>query len=260
VGAEVISINEASGETKTVTTQDSGRYTIPLLPPGTYRVQAKKNGFKVSEKSGTQINVAETTRLDIEMVVGELTQNVTVEAAPTMVQTDSSTLGRVVDEQAMEGLPLVTRNYTQIIGLSPGVEAPVNNATDLGRGGGGISPTQTTSGLFVHGARSYDNNFQMDGISVNDNESTGGSSGGVPIPNSDTIEEFKVQTGLYDASFGHNAGANVDVITKGGGNKFHGSLFEFFRNEHLNANNFFFNATGQPRPILRQNQFGYTTA
>ncbi len=258
VGAEVTSINEASGETKTVTTQDTGRYTIPLLPPGTYRVQAKKNGFKVSEESGIQINVAETTRLDIEMIVGELTQNVTVEAAPTMVQTDSSTLGRVVDEQAMEGLPLVTRNYTQIIGLSPGVEAPVNNATDLGRGGGGISPTQTTSGLFVHGARSYDNNFQMDGISVNDNESTGGSSGGVPIPNSDTIEEFKVQTGLYDASFGHNAGANVDVITKGGGNKFHGSLFEFFRNEHLNANNFFFNATGQPRPILRQNQFGYT--
>jgi Carboxypeptidase regulatory-like domain len=257
-GADVTAVNEASGETKTAGTQESGRFTIPLLPPGTYRVEVKKSGFKVSEKSGIQINVAETTRLDIEMIVGELTQNVTVEAAATMAQTDSSTLGRVVDEQAMEGLPLVTRNYTQIIGLSPGVEAPVNNATDLGRGGGGISPTQTTSGLFVHGARSYDNNFQMDGISVNDNESTGGSSGGVPIPNSDTIEEFKVQTGLYDASFGHNAGANVDVITKGGGNQFHGSLFEFFRNEHLNANNFFFNATGQPRPILRQNQFGYT--
>ena len=258
VGADVTAVNEASGETKTAGTQESGRYTIPLLPPGTYRVEVKKSGFKVSVKSGIQINVAETTRLDIEMIVGELTQNVTVEAAATMAQTDSSTLGRVVDEQAMEGLPLVTRNYTQIIGLSPGVEAPVNNATDLGRGGGGISPTQTTSGLFVHGARSYDNNFQMDGVSVNDNESTGGSSGGVPIPNSDTIEEFKVQTGLYDASFGHNAGANVDVITKGGGNQFHGSLFEFFRNEHLNANNFFFNATGQPRPILRQNQFGYT--
>src|ERR1700723_3399175 len=257
-GADVTAVNEASGETKTAGTQESGRFTIPLLPPGTYRVEVKKRGFKVSEKSGIQINVAETTRLDIEMIVGELTQNVTVEAAATMAQTDSSTLGRVVDEQAMEGLPLVTRNYTQIIGLSPGVEAPVNNATDLGRGGGGISPTQTTSGLFVHGARSYDNNFQMDGISVNDNESTGGSSGGVPIPNSDTIEEFKVQTGLYDASFGHNAGANVDVITKGGGNQFHGSLFEFFRNEHLNANNFFFNATGQPRPILRKNQFGYT--
>ena len=205
-----------------------------------------------------RVNVAETTRLDIALTVGELTQSVTVEATPTLTQTESSTLGRVINDRAVESLPLVTRNYTQIIVLSPGVEAGVTNATELGRGSGGVSPTQSTSGLFVNGARSYDNNFQMNGISVNDNEATGGSSGGVPIPNADTIEEFKVQTALYDAAFGHNAGANVDVVTRGGSNQFHGSMFEFFRNEALNANDFFFNATGSPRPVLRQNQFGFT--
>jgi hypothetical protein len=256
--ANIEATNEATGETRNGVSQSNGHYLIALLPPGAYRVAVTKAGFKEKIENGIHIDVVNTARLDIVMQLGSVNEKITVEAAPAMTDTESSALGRVVDETAVEGLPLVTRNYTQIIGLSPGIEAPVNNATDLGRGSGGISPTQTTTGLFVNGARSYDNNFQMNGISVNDNEATGGSSGGIPIPNADTLEEFKVQTGLYDASFGHNAGANVDVITKGGSNQFHGSLFEFFRNEALNANDFFFNSTGTPRPDLRQNQFGFT--
>jgi hypothetical protein len=255
-GAEITARNEATGTTSSAVSQDDGRYTVVLLPPGTYRVEFKKNGFSVAVAPEIRINVTETARFDVTMTVGALTQNVTVEAAPNMVQTESSTLGHVVNDRAIEGLPLDTRNYTQIIGLSPGVEAPVTNASELGRGSGGVSPTQGTSGLSVNGGRTYDSNYQINGISVNDNQATTGS-GGVPIPNSDTIEEFKVQTGLYDAAFGHNAGANVDIVTKGGSNAFHGSLFEFFRNEDLNANDFFRNSTGQPRPILRQNQFGF---
>jgi Carboxypeptidase regulatory-like domain len=250
--------NAATGQTRTAISQDNGRYTVVLLPPGAYRVTVRKDGFKEKVEESVHIDVVGTTRLDITMDLGALSEKIIVEAQPSLTETDSSALGRVVNEQAIEGLPLVTRNYTQIIGLSPGIEAPVTNATELGRGSGGVSPTQTTAGLFVNGARSYDNNFQMNGISVNDNEATGGSSGGIPIPNSDTLAEFKVQTGLYDAAFGHNAGANVDVITKGGSNQFHGTLFEFFRNEALNANDYFFNLTGTPRPILRQNQFGFT--
>ena len=250
--------NAATGQSRTSLSQDNGRYTVALLPPGAYRVTVTKAGFKEKVEESVQIDVVGTTRLDITMDLGAVNEKITVEAQPTMIDTDSSTLGRVVNQQALEGLPLVTRNYTQIIGLSPGIEAPVTNATELGRGSGGVSPTQTTAGLFVNGARSYDNNFQMNGISVNDNEATGGSSGGIPIPNSDTLAEFKVQTALYDAAFGHNAGANVDVITKGGSNQFHGTLFEFFRNEALNANDYFFNLTGTPRPVLRQNQFGLT--
>jgi hypothetical protein len=250
--------NAATGQTRTTVSQDNGRYTVVLLPPGAYRVTVRKDGFKEKVEESVHIDVVGTTRLDITMDLGALSEKIIVEAQPSLTETDSSALGRVVNEQAIEGLPLVTRNYTQIIGLSPGIEAPVTNATELGRGSGGVSPTQTTAGLFVNGARSYDNNFQMNGISVNDNEATGGSSGGIPIPNSDTLAEFKVQTALYDAAFGHNAGANVDVITKGGSNQFHGTLFEFFRNEALNANDYFFNLTGTPRPILRQNQFGFT--
>ena len=250
--------DEASGQTRTSVSQGNGSYAFPLLPPGTYRIEAGKSGFQARVETGIHINVTETTRLDLVMTIGSVTQNVTVQASPTMVQTESSTLGRVVDEQAVTSLPLVTRNYTQIIGLSPGADAPVTNATALGRGMGGMSPTQGVQGLYVHGARSYDNNFQINGISVNDNQATGANSGGIPIPNADTIEEFKVQTGLYDAAFGHNAGANVDIVTKGGTNQFHGSVFEFFRNEFLNANDFFFNETNQKRPVLRQNQFGFT--
>jgi hypothetical protein len=257
-GATVEVTSQANGQTRTAISQANGRYVAALLPPGVYRIAVRNTGFKENIEEGIHVDVSVTTTLDVVMQLGEVSEKITVTATPLMTDVESSTLGRVVNENAVEGLPLVTRNYTQIIGLSPGVEAPVTNATELGRGSGGVSPTQTTAGLFVNGARSYDNNFQMNGISVNDNESTGGSSGGIPIPNADALAEFKVQTALYDAAFGHNAGANVDVITKSGTNQYHGSLFEFFRNEALNANDFFFNSTGQPRPVLRQNQFGFT--
>ena len=105
--------------------------------------------------------------------------------------------------------------------------------------------------------RSYDNNWQLDGISISDVQGAGPISGGIPIPNPDMLEEFKVQTGLYDAAFGRAAGANVSVITKTGTNQYHGTIFEFWRNNVLNANDFFLNKTGQRRPDLKQNQFGF---
>jgi hypothetical protein len=111
--------------------------------------------------------------------------------------------------------------------------------------------------MFVHGARSYDNNFQVDGISVCAVQGSAAGSGGIPIPNPDSILEFKVQTALYDASYGRYAGANVSLITKTGSNAFHGTVFEFLRNEALNANDFFLNRANQPRPVLKQNQFGF---
>jgi hypothetical protein len=115
----------------------------------------------------------------------------------------------------------------------------------------------SNDGLYVHGARSYDNNFQVDGISVSDVQGSAAGSGGIPIPNPDSIQEFQVQTGLYDAAYGRYGGANFSLITKTGGNAFHGALFEFFRNEVLDANDYFLNQTGQRRPVLKQNQFGF---
>jgi len=156
-------------------------------------------------------------------------------------------------------LPLVTRNFAQIASLSPGVSTGVYNAGELGLGGTALSQiAKSNDGIYVHGARSYDNNFELDGISVNDVQGSAAGSGGIPIPNPDIVQEFKVQTALYDATYGRYGGANTSLITKSGSNEFHGAVFEFFRNEALNANDFFLNRTNQERPVLKQNQFGFS--
>ena len=253
--AEIKVVNEATGETRATVTGQTGAYAVPLLAPGAYRVDTIRAGFKTAVRAGVLVSVAETATFHIQLQIGAEAERVTVEGAPEIVQHDTSALGRVTAEQVVVNLPLVTRNYAQIIGLSPGINAPVTNAAELGAGSGAAPPSNSdeASGLFVHGARAIDNNFQVDGIDVNSYWSGGTN----VIPNPDTILEFKVQTGQYDASFGRNAGANVNLVTKSGTNRFHGSLFEFFRNDDLNANDFFFNTAGQKRPVLKQNQFGF---
>jgi len=252
--AKITVANEATGEVRSVMSQSNGAFVVALLPPGAYRVEMSKTGFKVAVRTGLTVSVTETMRLDVALEVGTLQEQVTVTTEAALLQTESSALGRVTDHAAVANLPLVTRNYTQIVTLSPGIAVNVNNASDLGRGAGGMS-----QGNFrAHGAEGADNNFQMNGVQINDLQSSGSVSGGVAIPNPDAIQEFKVQTGLYDASYGRNAGANVNVVTRSGSNSFHGSAFEYFRNNELNANEFFRNKSGQPRGVLKQNQFGMT--
>ena len=178
-----------------------------------------------------------------------------MKGTPPVVETGTNALGDVVTTAQVESLPLVNRNFTQIMTLSAGVVASVTDATELGRGSGGQIPTTEGQGQNVNGARASDINFRMDGVDVNDYDASGF---GVPIPNPDTIQEFKVQTGMYDAEYGRNAGANVNLVTKTGSNAFHGNVFEFWRNDVLNANDFFLNQNGAPRPELKQNQFGGT--
>jgi hypothetical protein len=252
--ARVTVVNEATGETRTVASRQNGSYMVPLLPPGSYRVEFSRNGFKTAVKPGLEINVTETARFDIGLELGEVQEQVTVTSEAQLLQTESSALGRITDHALVSNLPLVTRNYTQIVTLSPGVSSNVTNAAELGRGNGGLS-----QGNFrAYGASGADNNFQMNGIQINDLQASGSFSGGVAIPNPDAIQEFKVQTGLYDATYGRNAGANVNVVTRSGSNEFHGNVFEYLRNDALNANKFFRNLTGQPRGVLKQNQFGFT--
>ena len=246
--AKITATNEGTGESRQVVSQASGNFVVPLLRPGVYRVEFSKPGFKAAVKPGLVINITETARLDIELEV------VTVNTEAQLLQTESSALGRVTDRTLVSNLPLVTRNYTQIVALSPGIAGNVTNASDLGRGNGG-----TSQGSFrAHGAGGADNNFQMNGVQVNDLQASSTTSGGVAIPNPDAIQEFKVQTGLYDATYGRNAGANVNVVTRSGGNQLHGGIFEYFRNNALNANEFFRNRAGQARGVLKQNQFGFT--
>jgi hypothetical protein len=237
----------------------NGWFGFYSVAPDIYQLHASKEGFDPLTISGIDVHVTETLRVELHLALPKVVTRSEVYADALMISLDSSALGRVVNEQAASGLPLVTRNFVQIVGLSPGVSAGVTNAGELGNGDNALSQIgKSSDGIYVRGSRSYDNNWQLDGISVSDIQGSGSSSGGIPTPNPDAIREFKMQTALYDASFGRGAGGNVSVVTKAGGNEYHGALFEYFRNDALNANDFFRNLTHQRRPVLKQNQFGFT--
>src|SRR5580700_2528591 len=255
-GATIKVTNAATGQTQTAVTQTNGAYVVPFLPLAVYRVEASGKGFKTEVFEKVEVNVTETKVVDIRLQVGSFTETVTVQAQPAPVETTSSALGNVTDQHMVDNLPLVTRNYTQILGLSPGVSGEVNNSADIGRGLS--SEAAATGGYSVGGSNTNDNNFQMNGSEVNDLIGEGTISGGIPVPNPDSLQEFKVQVGQYDASYGRNAGANVDVVTKSGTNAFHGDVWEYFRNTALNANDYFLNQQSLPRGVLNQNQFGFT--
>jgi hypothetical protein len=257
-GVKIQIIGRDTAVTLSTASDEQGRFGFQLLSPGNYALQAVKPSFDPLQLDDINISVTETLRIELRLHLATVAQHIEVRSELSMVQTEDSALGRVVYGAAVTGLPLVTRNYAQIAGLSPGVISGVFNAGELGLGGIALSQiSKSNDGIYVHGARSYNNDSQLDGIDVSDVQSTGATSGGIPIPNPDTIQEFKVQTALYDAAYGRFGGANISVVTRTGSNAFHGSIFEFFRNGVLNANDFFLNEAGQARPALEQNQFGF---
>lgn len=235
-----------------------GSFRFVSLRPGTYKVQASKAEFKTSIVHELHVHVTETLRLELRLDLPTVVERTEVFSNQLMTQPDTSALGRTTSEKEVHDLPLATRNFSQLAGLSPGVLTGVYNSGELGIGGTALSQiSPSNDGLFVHGTRSYDNSWQVDGISVSDVLGAGAASGGIPTPNPDTLAEFKVQTGLYSAAFGRAAGSDVSVITKTGTDHYHATLFEFLRNDILNANDFFLNQAGQHRPTLKQNQFGF---
>jgi hypothetical protein len=247
--------NNDTGQVRTVVTGSDGTYRFALIPPGAYKVRFTAAGFKVAEVPAVTVNVAETPVLNQALEVGQQAESVLVQAEATVLQTADSTLGNVVSGNSITELPLASRNYTQILGMEAGAAANVNNGAQFGK---------ATVDMAVNGAAPKENNFQMDGASVINAFGTGiaADSGiyvGIGIPQPDAIAEFKVQTSTYDASYGRNPGANVNLVTKSGTNQLHGTLFEFFRNEDLNANSFFQNLYGGGKQqILKNNQFGGT--
>lgn len=258
--AVTITSNE-TGQARTTTTGADGTYRFTLLPPGNYHVRFTASGFKTADVASVTLNVTETPELDRALEIGQQTEQVTVEAAAEELQTQSSTLGSVATSATVTGLPLSNRNYTQILSLAAGANAAVNDARSLGKG---------TQDMSVNGNSPGSNNFQMDGVAINniahpDTANDVNIYAGIGIPSPDAIQEFKVQTSTYDASYGRNPGANVNVVTKSGSNQFHGTAFEFFRNADLDANDFFYNRdecsttyAGQscPKQVLNMNQFG----
>jgi len=258
VNATITLTNTATNQTRTGSTSAEGTYRFSLLEPGVYRARFAATGFKTAEVGSISVSVTETAVLDRSLEVGAASEQITVEAVTETIQTASSTLGTTVTGNRIASLPLASRNFTQVLGMSTGVAVDVSNGAGFGRGSQNMS---------VNGASPEKNNFQMDGVAINNAAGNGnaGDSGlytGIAIPNPDAIQEFKIQTSTYDASFGRNPGANVNVVTKSGTNQIHGSLFEFFRNERLNANDFFYNrdnpASQTTKQVLKQNQFGGT--
>jgi hypothetical protein len=220
-----------TGQVRTGTTGVDGTYKFGLLPPGSYRVRFQATGFKVVEIPSVTVTVTETQVLDSRLEVGTQTQEITVQGEAEAVQTASATLGTVVAGENITALPLTTRNYTNLLGLSAGANVGVFNASTLGKG---------TQDIAVNGATVLQNNFLMDGVAIDIFSGTGSAvdqsaNGGIGVANPDAIQEFKIQTSQYDAGYGRNPGANVDVVTKSGTNSYHGSAFEFFRNTVLDA-------------------------
>ena len=258
-GASVTVTNLATGQSRVATTDANGSYKFSLLPPGNYSLKFSAGGFKTAEVSPVTVNVTETPVVDRSLAVGAESEQITVQSTQDTIQTQNATNGGLVGSQEVNELPLVTRNYTQIVDLSPGVVTNVSNAAAVGNG---------TQDVSANGSKANQNNYSMDGASiVNYASGTAGQTGsypGIAIPNPDTIQEFKVQTSQYDAGYGRDPGVNVEVITKGGSNDFHGDAFEYFRNNFLNANDFFYKhselESGQPNTpqILKQNTFGGT--
>ena len=250
-GVTIEVTNAGTGAIRTAVSGADGGFTIPLLQPGVYNVKASLSGFRSAMREGVRVTVTETARVVFDMEVGQLTETVTVTAQATLVETANATRGIVVDEQKVVDLPLNGRNFTQLGTLIPGVVAP---PVALGGQSGDATPGgfgNATGGFNVNGMRNQSNNFLMDGATNNDTFNTGF----VLRPPPDAIQEFKILTHAFGAEYGRNAGSVVNVVTKSGSNTLSGALWEFNRDDALQARNFFA-PRDQPKPELKQNQFG----
>ena len=245
-GAQVQIINQDTGAVaRTLKTDASGSFTAPLLPVATYTVKITATGLGEGNFKDIAVRITETTRLTAKLAPLRVLEKVEVQATVQTVETTTATTGQAIEERTIRELPLATQNFQQLLTLSSGAQSELNASAQLGRG---------NARVIVNGQREDNNNYLIEGISATDYNVS--QSTNVPLPNPDVIEEFKVQTSLYDASQGRNSGGNVNAILKSGTKSFHGDAYEFFRNDVLNANEFFLNRAGEARPSVKQNIFG----
>ncbi|HZB47293.1 MAG TPA: carboxypeptidase-like regulatory domain-containing protein, partial [Pyrinomonadaceae bacterium] len=248
--ASVTLKNRATNVETTATTDSSGYYTFASVPVGDYTVTVERQGFKRVVVEEVKLDVGQKARVDAALEVGAVTETVTVTSA-TLLTTQEATTGGVIDNHLVEQLPLSGRNWDDLISLVPGVQ--VDRYTEEGGGTAG----GRTGGANVHGVRSLQNNFVLDGVDNNSiSENVQELTTQIARPSVDSIQEFKVSTNPYSAENGRSPGALVSVVTKSGSNAFHGTLYEFHRNRVFDANNFFNNRAGARKPQNIQNQFG----
>ena len=248
-GVKVTLTNQGTGQSISTTTGSVGEYTFSPVRIGHYSVAAEMTGFEKVQQNNVTVDVQQKVQVDLSLTLGKANETVTVNAAPPALQTQDASVGQVIGQQAINDLPLNGRNYTFLAQLAAGVNQGQQDTRGLG-----------SSGAFsANGLRPAQNNYLLDGIDNNSNlvDFLNGTNYAIRPP-VDAIQEFKVSTNDYSADTGRSAGAVLNATIKSGTNQFHGAAWEFFRNDALDAANYFENANGLPKGRFQQNQFGAT--
>ncbi len=256
--ASVAAISESTGFRSEVSTNASGEYFLADLPPGLYRLEVEKPGFEKLVKPGVVLHVQDALEIDVEMTLGSAAQTVTVESGAPSANTQSAAVGTVIDHAFVDNIPLNGRSFQSLITLTPGVVL--------------TQATSTSPGQFsVNGQRADANYFMVDGVSANVGVQSGtglgelgagaapafSAAGGTnSLVSVDALQEFKIETSTYAPEFGRMPGGQISIVTRSGTNQFHGTAFEYLRNDALDAKDWFVNADGLPKPKERQNDFG----
>ena len=247
-GANVTITNKATGATRSITSNSEGLYSFPSLFPGVYELKVEQSGFKTSRIDNVKIEVQQTARLDVALEVGQVDEMVTINSAVALLNSENTTLGTVIENKIVTELPLNGRQYLNLVALSPNVNVLAPAAGQAGARQGGERAQQAIS---AGGQRIFFDYYTLDGVNNMDvNFNTY-----VALPSIDAIQEFKVQIGVYPAEYGHQS-TQVNVLTKSGGNTFHGSAFEFHRNDALDAKQYQF-TTAKPKNPFKWNDYGY---
>jgi len=257
--ARVLVQSAATGATRSVLSNQQGEYSVPALQPGTYNVTVEANGFQTVHQNGVMLEVGQQARLDLALTVGSNTESITVPANASLLNTSDASVSTVIGNRFVDNMPLNGRSFSSLIDLAPGVVLAPSSIYEQGQ-------------FSVNGQRPDANYFLVDGVSANLGNVGAGSSlyqggaGQLPVTSSfggmsnlvslDALEEFRIQTSTFAPEYGRTPGAQISVVTKAGTNAFHGTAFEYFRNDKLDANDWFANRTALTRPALRQNDFG----
>ena len=250
-GAQVSASNLETGAERSTVTSEQGSFTIPALPPGNYAVAVNKEGFRAVLREGVRLEVNQTARINFQLEVGAVTDTIEVTEAAPLIESDTSSIGQVIETKAIVDLPLNGRNFVQLAILAPGVTGVGFGASGTIMSGNRPDDLRPGSEVFANGNREGSNNFLMDGADNNERLTLS-----ITLrPSVEAVREFKMQTNMFAADQGRNAGATVNVITKSGSNEWHGSAYEFLRNDQLDARNYFANPNAA-KPAFRQNQFG----
>jgi hypothetical protein len=250
-GAKITLVNQATQFTRTVETSATGEYVASSIPTGNYAITVVSSGFKQLKRTGVDLTAASTLTVDLQLSLGAENQTVAVFGTAPLLQAQTADVSSLVDSRQMVALPLVSRDFTDLVLLTPG--AHIGSATNLAQGASGYS-MRGGGDYSINGAIAGGNSYLVDGIFDRNlwlNTL-------VMVPIVDSIQEYRVMTSNYSAQYGEAAGAVTEVDTKSGTNAFHGDVWEFLRNNKLNANNYFNNLNGVARPGFHRNQFGGT--